>query len=298
MVNLDLTSHMRAAQFSQKVTWVQGGFRRVLRLALLSVFSVALAACQAVNTTTGGVVGVERPQYMVVSARDVESASAKSYAKTLQEQAKKGNLNTDAATVARIRQITSRIIPHTGVFRPDAPRWAWEVNVISSKEVNAWCMAGGKMAVYTGLLDAIKPTDDELAAIIGHEIAHALREHSRERASEQMITGMGVAIGGALLGLGQVGNDLLGKAVDVTLSLQHSRKHESEADRIGIELAARAGYRPDAAVTLWEKMGKLSESRPPELLSTHPAPETRMAALRADAEVVDPLYRAAKGNGR
>jgi predicted Zn-dependent protease len=267
---------------------------RSLRRCALTLATLSVAACQAVNTTTSGVVGVERPQYMVVSAKDVESASAKSYVKTMQEHSRKGNLNTDPAAVARVRQITARIIPHTGVFRQDAPRWSWEVNVVTSKEVNAWCMAGGKMAVYTGLLDAIKPSDDELAAIIGHEIAHALREHSRERASEQMITGMGVAIGGALLGLGQVGSDLLGKAVDVTLSLPHSRQHETEADRIGIELAARAGYRPEAAVTLWEKMGRLSDSRPPELLSTHPAPETRMSALRADAELVEPLYKAAK----
>jgi predicted Zn-dependent protease len=253
----------------------------MIRIAPLSLFSsrlcaafaslVALAACQAVNTTSGGTVGIERTQYMAVSARDVEASSARSYAKTLQEQSKKGNLNTDAEQVRRVRQIAARLIPQTSVFRPDAPRWNWEVNVITSKDVNAWCMAGGKIAVYTGLIETLKVTDDELAAVMGHEIAHALREHSRERASEQMVSNLGVAVGSALLGLGQIGNDLLGKAVDVTLSLPHSRQHETEADRIGIELAARAGYRPEAAVTLWEKMARLSGGRAPELLSTHPA---------------------------
>jgi predicted Zn-dependent protease len=262
-----------------------------LRFALAA--TLFLGACQAVNTTTGGAVGVERTQYMAVSSRQVEQSSAKSYSKTMQEENAKGNLNTDPAQVKRIRAIAARIIPQTGIFRPDAPRWAWEVNVISSKNVNAWCMAGGKIAFYTGLLDTLKLSDDEVAAVMGHEIAHALREHSRERASEQMITQLGVAIGGAVLGLGQLGNDALSKAVDVTLSLPHSRQHETEADRIGVELSARAGYNPDAAVTLWEKMGRLSESRPPELLSTHPAPESRMEALRRDAAIVYPFYQAA-----
>lgn len=263
------------------------------RAAVSLTAAALLAACQAVNTTGSGSVGIDRTQYMAVSARDVEASSAKSYARVLQEQAKKGQLNVDPDQVRRVRQIAARLIPQTAVFRPDAPRWNWEVNVISSKDVNAWCMAGGKIAVYTGLLDTLKPTDDELAAIMGHEIAHALREHSRERASEQMVSNLGVAVGGALLGLGGLGNDLLGKAVDVTLSLPHSRKHESEADSIGVELAARAGYRPDAAVSLWEKMGRLGGGRPPEFLSTHPAPESRMAALRRDAEVVQPLYQGA-----
>jgi predicted Zn-dependent protease len=271
-------------------SWLPVGFSVVWPIAFVTLF---LAACQAVNTTAGGTVGIDRTQYMAVSSRQVEQSSAKSYLKTLQEENGKGNLNTDAAQVKRIRAIASRIIPQTGVFRPDAPRWAWEVNVISSKNVNAWCMAGGKIAFYTGLLDTLKLSDDEVAAVMGHEIAHALREHSRERASEQMITQLGVAIGGAVLGFGQLGNDALSKAVDLTLSLPHSRQHETEADRIGVELSARAGYNPEAAVTLWEKMGRLSESRPPELLSTHPAPESRIEALKRDATLVYPLYQAA-----
>ena len=266
---------------------------RFMMGALALVASLSLGGCQAVNTTAGGAVGVERTQYMAVSSRQVEQSSAKSYLKTLQEENNKGNLNTDPVQVKRIRAIAARIIPQTGVFRADAPRWAWEVNVISSKTVNAWCMAGGKIAFYTGLLDTLKLSDDEVAAVMGHEIAHALREHSRERASEQMVTSLGVAIGGAVLGFGQLGNDALSKAVDVTLALPHSRQHETEADRIGVELSARAGYNPEAAVTLWEKMGRLSESRPPELLSTHPAPESRMEGLRRDAAVVYPFYVAA-----
>jgi len=266
---------------------------RFLLTNLAGLAALSLVACQAVNTTAGGAVGVDRTQYMAVSSRQVEQSSAKSYIKTIQDENAKGTLNSDPVQVKRIRTIAARIIPQTGVFRADAPRWAWEVNVITSKNVNAWCMAGGKIAFYTGLLDTLKLTDDEVAAVMGHEIAHALREHSRERASEQMMTQLGVAIGGAVLGFGQLGNDALSKAVDLTLSLPHSRQHESEADRIGVELAARAGYNPEAAVSLWDKMGRLTESRPPEFLSTHPAPESRMEALRRDAIIVYPFYQSA-----
>ncbi len=268
-------------------------FKKVFVYSFFGLLTT-LVACQAVNTTSGGAVGVQREQYMFVSAEQVENQSAKAYRKILQEESKKGHLNENFDQVQRVRKIAKHLISQVGVFRKDAQSWAWEVNVITSKEVNAWCMAGGKMAVFTGLIEQLKLDDDELAAVIGHEIAHALREHSRERASGQMFTNLGVAVSSALLGLGQAGNEVLGQAVNLTLSLPHSRAHEVEADRIGVELAARGGYDPMAAVRLWKKMARLSGAKIPQLLSTHPAPESRMAAITQDAELVRPLYLVAK----
>ena len=261
-------------------------------MVVLSTF--ALSACHVANTTTGGAVGVERKQYFAVSGQQIETSSAKAYAQVLAEERKKGALNRDPQQVQRIREIANRLIPATGAFRQDALRWNWEVNVISSKELNAWCMAGGKIAFYTGLIDQLRLTDEEIAAVMGHEISHALREHSRERASGQMITGLGLSIGGALLGLNQGQMDLADTVLNVTVGLPHNRSHETEADRIGIELAARAGYNPNAAITLWQKMGTAGGSRPPEFLSTHPAPENRMRDLQEYAQRVYPLYLAAK----
>ncbi len=268
-----------------------------VRQALRSVILLAtftLSACQVANTTEGGAVGVERKQYFAVSSQQIETSSTKAYNQVLAEERKKGTLNRDAQQVQRIRAIANRLIPATGTFRQDALRWNWEVNVISSKELNAWCMAGGKIAFYTGLIDQLRLTDDEIAAVMGHEISHALREHSRERASQQMITGLGLSLGGALLGLNQGQLDLADTVLNVTVGLPHSRSHETEADRIGIELAARAGYNPNAAVTLWQKMGTAGGGRPPEFLSTHPAPENRMRDLQDYAQRVYPLYLAAK----
>lgn len=249
--------------------------------------------CQTVQTTGGGMVGVERSQMMMVSAQEVEQASAQEYGKMMAEARSKGVLNRDAATVQRVRRIVQRLSAQSGHFRQDAPSWQWEVNVISSDDLNAWCMAGGKMAIYTGLINSLKLTDDEIAAVMGHEIAHALREHSREQISKQMVTGLGVSVAGALLGVGQMGQDLMGTVAKVTFELPNSREHEMEADRIGVELAARAGYDPRAAVTLWNKMASKSSGSPPQWLSTHPSHATRQADLGKYAERVMPLYRGA-----
>jgi predicted Zn-dependent protease len=263
-------------------------------LALCMLGALALASCQSVQTTQPGAVGVDRNQRMSLSSAEVDKAAAQAYRQTLNEAAKKGILNRNAAQVARVRAIAQRLIPATASFRADAPRWAWEVSVISSNEVNAWCMPGGKIAVYTGLLDKIKVTDNELAAVMGHEIAHALREHGRERASQQITQQTVIGIGAALLGIGDAGASLVNIVADVTVGLPYSRGFEMEADRIGVELSARAGYDPRAAVTLWQKMGQAGGSAPPEFLSTHPAPENRARDLVEYAARVMPLYEAAR----
>jgi predicted Zn-dependent protease len=249
-----------------------------------------------VETTKEGAVGIDRQQRMMVSTEEVHAGSVKAYSQMMAEAQKKGVLDKDPAMVKRVRDITQRLIPHTAVFRPDAAKWPWEVHVISVDEVNAWCMPAGKMAMYTGLITKLNATDDEIAAVTGHEIAHALREHARERISRQMGTQMTVGIVGALFGIGQMGQSVAGTVADVTLNLPNSRTHEVEADRIGVELAARAGFDPRAAVALWEKMAKQSGgNQPPKWLSTHPPHQDRINDLRAYAEKVMPLYTAAKG---
>jgi predicted Zn-dependent protease len=254
-----------------------------------------VAGCQTVETTKGGTVGVDRQQRMAVSSEDVNAGAQKAYAQMMAEAQKKNALDRDAAQVARVKNITSRLVAQTPTFRPDAAKWPWEVHVISIDEVNAWCMPQGKMAMYTGLINKLQATDDELAAVMGHEIAHALREHSREQISQQMGTQAAIGIAGALFGIGELGQGIGNMVADVTLNKPKSRTHEVESDRIGVELAARAGYDPRAAVTLWEKMGKLSSGEPPQFLSTHPSHESRIADLKEYSARVLPLYQAAKG---
>lgn len=269
--------------------------RRTFALGLVST-AVVLGGCAAVQTTDSGAIGVERTQYMssMVSEEALQQEAAQQYSSLLSQAKAKGALDRDAAQTKRVQIISQRLIKQAGVFRPDAASWNWDVHVLSSDEVNAWCMPGGKIAVYTGLIARIKPTDDELAAVIGHEMAHALREHSREQVSQQMVTNMGLSVLSAVTGVGATA-DLGGALTNVMFTLPNSRTHETEADRIGVELAARAGYDPRAAVTLWQKMGALGgSSAPPEILSTHPSAASRIADLTEAANKVLPLYQQAR----
>jgi len=265
-------------------------------LVALAACAALLAGCETAETTKQGVVGVDRQQRFLVSEKDVEDSAKKQYTAMMADAQKKGALDKDAAQVARVKAIVGRLIPQTAVFRPDATKWAWEAHVLTSSEVNAWCMPGGKMAIYTGLINKLQATDDELAAVMGHEIAHALREHSREQMSQQALTQTAIGLGGALLGIGDMGQSLAGMVANVTMELPKSRTAEKEADDIGIELAARAGYNPQAAISLWQKMEKLAGSQPPKWLSTHPPHADRVADLQNQAQKVMPLYTAAKGS--
>ena len=273
--------------------------KKMFRILLAVALIAPLAACKTVRTTQGGAVGVDRQQTMssLVSAKQLEQGAQTAYRQELSKANQKGQLNKDNAQTSRVRAIAQRLIPHTGVFRNDAPGWAWEVNVINSAEVNAWCMPGGKIAVYTGLIQKLNATDDEIAAVMGHEIAHALREHARERASQQMNAGI-LATGASIaLGGGQGTADMAGMVANLTYNLPNSRLHETEADRMGVELAARAGYDPRAAVTLWQKMQKVGGGSGPQWLSTHPSSETRIRDLTDYSARVMPLYDAARRRG-
>jgi predicted Zn-dependent protease len=271
-----------------------------LKLAHFALAGAALlAACQTVQTTRSGEIGVDRKQTMttLVSSKEVEQEASKQYAQVLAGASKKGLLNEDPQQVQRVRAIAARLIPQVGVFRDDAPKWKWEVNVLTSKDINAWCMPGGKIAVYTGLIDRLKLSDDELAAVMGHEIAHALREHARERMGRQMATQTATTVGAIALGIFTgvyIDPQTAGTFTQAMFVLPNSRENEQEADLIGIELAARAGYDPRAAITLWQKMAQAGGGGPPEWLSTHPSHETRLRELQNDVQKVMPLYEKAK----
>lgn len=267
---------------------------RSIRSGAAALLAVPLALGGCGTTTEPGAVGIERQQVLIVSSAEIDQAASLSYRRITSEASRRHLLNRNSQQVARVREIARRLIAQTGTFRPDAPRWKWEVNVITSKELNAWCMPGGKIAVYTGLLEKLRLTDAELAAVMGHEIAHALREHGRERVSEQYATAAALGIAGALLGAPAGSMDLAAIVADITIAKPNSRTHEIEADRIGVELAARAGYDPHAAVTVWEKMARQGGSEPPEILSTHPSSASRIADLKVYAARVEPLYEQAR----
>lgn len=267
---------------------------RLLTKPFAAALLVLLTACQTVQTTQGGVVAVDRPQRMMLSSEEMTQASQKEYTQLIDAARQKGTLDRNATQFARIRTIANRLIAQTPVFRQDARNWNWEVHVLDATEVNAWCMPGGKIAVYSGLIDKLQPTDDELAAVMGHEMAHALREHARERASEQAVAGLGIQILATVTGAGDLGQQGMQYAYMGLLGLPNSRSHETEADRIGVELAARAGYDPRAAVTLWQKMGKVGGSEPPKFLSTHPSRSDRESDLAIYSQRVLPLYEQAR----
>lgn len=264
--------------------------------ALIVLLLTGCAAYQ--STTQTGAVGIERRQLLLVPSETMRRGAGEAYAKIIAEAKAKKILNRDPEEVARLRAVADRLIPQTGVFRPDAPGWAWEINLIDAKELNAWCMPGGKIVFYTGIIETLQLDDDEVAAIMGHEIAHALREHARERSSQTAIAQGAIGIGGQLLGFDPQSLDLASWVTNVAILLPNSREHESEADRMGVELAARAGYDPYGAVRVWERMQQTVSGQPPEILSTHPSNENRIKELKVYAKRVEPLYKTSKKAGR
>ena len=239
----------------------------------------------------------------LVPAEEIESAAAKQYQQMLKEAAEKKALApSDHPQVLRLRAISQRLIPFSNASNlrstARAANWKWEVNLIGSKQINAFCMPGGKIAFYYGILDTLQLSDDEVAQVMGHEIAHALREHARERMGKSAATRGAIELGAALLGLGGGGRYLADMGGQL-LTMKFGRDDESEADKIGLDLAARAGYDPRAGVRLWQKMGAANKGAPPQWLSTHPAGTTRIKDLEANIPAVEGLYaRAARPTQR
>ena len=266
-------------------------------LALLAtVLSLGGGTAAGAEPAADGVV-VGKPSAMrnLVPAGELEKAAYQQYSELKRAAAEKNALAAnDNPQLIRLRSIARNILPYASRFNPSAQRWRWEVNLIASKQLNAFCMPGGKIAFYTGIIDTLKLSDDEIAIVMGHEIAHALREHARERMAKSTLTNLGAAVlgefiaGGRASGLFRAGGNLM--------TLKFSRDDESEADLIGLDLAARAGYDPRAGISLWRKMGEASKGAPPAWLSTHPAGQDRIMEIERQLPQVMPLYKAARQN--
>lgn len=264
--------------------------KRIKTLLIVCMGAAMMTGCAMESTTQSGVVGADRKQFMIVSEEDAQRAGSAQYAQLKQQATARGALNSDKKQYDRLVAIANNIIPQTAVFRSDALSWKWEVSLFNSDEINAFCMPGGKIGFYSGLINKLKLTDDEIAVVMGHEIAHALREHSREQMSQalgQQAIFAGLSI---FTGMNATQLNVLQQAADIGLTLPHSRKDEREADRIGLELAARAGFNPRAGISVWKKMQAADGSGPPQFLSTHPAPESRIRDIEALMPIVMPLY--------
>lgn len=272
--------------------------RPAARLSRRRLFSGLVGAGALAATPAwareGVEVGNQSSIARLVPAEQVEQAGAQQYQQMLAQARQQGALAPDSnPQLRRLRAIAQRIVPHSYGWNPRARQWRWEVNLLGSPELNAFCMPGGKIAFYYGILEKLKLNDDEVATIMGHEVAHALREHARERMAKTTATRIGAGLVSSLLGLGNVGDAVLNMGGQL-LTLKFSREDESEADLVGMELAARAGYDPAAGVSLWEKMGEASKGAPPQWLSTHPAGPSRIRDIQANLPKVEGLYARAE----
>ena len=272
----------------------QGSSRRVFLNQLGGTglgFSTLLAGTAHAQVDVGQASSLRK----LIPAETLEASARQQYRQTLGEADSKGALAPDDyPQLKRLRAIAERLIPFTTQWNPDSRKWKWEVNLIGSKQINAWCMPGGKIAFYTGILEQLQLNDDEVAMIMGHEMAHALREHSRERLAKSKATSMGLSVASQLLGLGQMG-DVAANLGTQLLSLKYGRDDETEADLVGLEIAARGGFKPEASVQLWKKMlGATGGGKgQPSFLSTHPSGNNRIQELEANLPKVAQLYEQA-----
>lgn len=256
------------------------------------LLALSLGLAPAAQAQTG--VEVEKPSVLrkLVPAAQLEQQATQEYRQLLQEAKAKGALApADHPQVRRLRAIAARIIPHANRFNQDAGRWKWEVNLIGSKQVNAFCMPGGKIAFYTGLVEGLQLSDDEIAMVMGHEVAHALREHARERIAKSQMTQLGASLLGAMISDGRYTDAF--RFGGNMLTLKFSRDDETEADVVGLDLAARAGYDPRAGISLWKKMEKANQGAPLTWLSSHPSGRNRIKEIEAQLPKVLPLYEQA-----
>ena len=268
--------------------------RRLFTGRLLGAGATLALVALPVLAREGVEVGSKSGFGQIVSAEQIEQAAQQNYQEMLQQATSKGLLaGPGTLQLTRLRAISQRLIPYTFEWNDRARQWRWEVNLINSPQINAFCMPGGKIAFFTGILEKLKLTDDEVAMIMGHEMAHALREHARERMGKTMATRGAIELGAAIFGLGDSGRYLAGMGGQL-LTLRFGREDESEADLVGIELAARAGYDPHAGVTLWQKMATAATGAPPQFISTHPSGPTRIRDIEVNLPKVQPLYARAE----
>lgn len=262
--------------------------------------SVPLALAKDEVSPDGVKVEKMSPLRKLVPEGELEAAALQQFTALKQEAGKKGVLVPDShPQVQRLHAIADKLIPHAKRWNPAATDWKWEISLIDIKQINAFCMPGGKIGFFTGILDELKLTDDEVAIVMGHEIAHALREHGRERLAKSNLTNVGAKVLGfglsALLGIDpNLTNTAAGVGANLAI-LKFSRSDETEADLVGLDIVARAGYDPRAGVALWKKMGMVSKNAPLEWLSTHPAGKSRIAEMQKHMPSVMPLYAKVKG---
>ena len=256
-------------------------------------FLLASGATAAGSVLAQVDVGSSSSLRKLVPAETLETSARQQYSQVLAEARAKGALAQDGhPQLQRLHTIAQKLIPHTAQWNSRSRDWKWQVNLIGSKQINAWCMPSGKIAFYTGILEQLKLTDDEVAMIMGHEMAHALREHARERLAKSQATGLGLSIASQLLGLGSLG-DMAANLGTQLLTLKYSRDDETESDLVGLEIAARGGYKPEASVSLWQKMQAASGNGSPSFLSTHPSGANRIQELEANLPKVQHLYQQA-----
>lgn len=259
------------------------------RVFLLAAASAAAPALAQVN------VGRASRMRTLVPAETLEQAGEQEYAKVIATARQQGKLLPDShPQTQRLHAIARRLIVHAQAWNPRAQNWRWAVHLIEGESVNAWCMPGGKIAFYTGLLNRLQLSDDETAAVMGHEMAHALREHARARLAKTLATELGLQALSSVMGLGDLGQ--IGAQLGTQLlSLKYSRSDETEADLVGLELAARAAYAPQASISLWQKMmSEGSRQAGPGFLSSHPSDADRMRKLEQNAPKVQALYAQAR----
>jgi predicted Zn-dependent protease len=263
--------------------------KNLTRIPIL-LLCLALPAMPAMAQNEG--VTVERMSRLrgLVPEKQLEQQATMQYEELKQQARQKGVLAPDTDPgLQRVRAISRRIIANATRWNPAAADWQWEINLIRGASVNAFCMPGGKIAFFSGLVDKLKLTDDEIAIVAGHEIAHALREHGRERVAKGNLLQLGASLGSAIFGLGQTGQMVVGQGAQLAL-LRFSREDETEADTVGLDLVARAGYDPRAGVALWRKMAMLEKSAPPQWLSSHPSGNNRIAQIQKTLPQVMPVY--------
>ena len=266
--------------------------KKYLKYTATGMLACLLLACA--SSTKPGVVGVTRQQFLMVPAATVEKMALVSYAQQNQKAKDDGKLIASGPEYERLDRIAARLRKQVGIFRDDTRAWQWQLTLIDAPVINATCAPGGKITFYTGIINKLALNDDEIAAIMGHEIAHALREHGRERISQAYAQNILTGVALAATNNGQQQIALANQFSHYLFTLPNSRQNESEADSIGLELAARAGYNPTAAITLWKKMAAESgDQSPPQFLSTHPAPATRIEEITAMLPTVMPLYETA-----